>query len=70
MSYLVLILFFSFCLPSYYSVGDTVSLEDQNLEFSICYGEYPNDVFKFSDNNWELNGGNEKITVLRINASW
>ena len=47
-----------------------VSLEDQNLEFPICYGEYPNNVFKLADNNWELNGGNKKITVLRINASW
>ena len=67
---LICILSLNLLFSDYYNVGQTVSLQDQNLEFPICYGEYPNNVFKLADNNWELNGGNKKITVLRINASW
>ena len=68
--FLFLCIILNFLFSDYYNVGDTVSLHDQNLQFPICYGEYPNNVFKLADNNTDLNGGNPKITVLRINASW
>ena len=70
MRFLFSIFIFNFLFSQYYNIGDTVSPVDQILEFPICYGEYPNDVFKLADNNGELNGGNYKVTVLRINASW
>ena len=54
---------------SVYNIGDTLSLEDQNIEFPICnnlidspYG----DTFSFSD----LNGGNHKVTLISMNATW
>ena len=70
MIFFLYIILFNLLFADYYNVGDTVSLYDQNLQFPICYGEYPNNVFKLVDNNSDLNGGNPKITVLRINASW
>ncbi len=29
---------FSFLMCSVYEIGDQISLEDQNIEFDICYG--------------------------------
>ena len=58
---------------SIYNIGDTLSAEDQNIEFPICnnivnspYG----DTFSFSDLNGELNGGNHKVTLISMNATW
>ena len=58
--------------PSYYSIGDTVSLEDQFHPYEICYSseEIIQDTFKLADFNGNLNGGNYKITLISINASW
>ena len=47
-----------------------MSIEDQNQPFEICYGDYPNPEFRFVDLNGEINGGNYKITIVRMNASW
>jgi len=58
---------------SIYNIGDTLSVEDQNIEFPICnnlidspYG----DTFSFSDLNGELNGGDHKVTLISMNATW
>ena len=58
---------------SIYNIGDTLSIEDQNIEFPICnnlidspYG----DIFSFSDLNGELNGGDHKVTLISMNATW
>ena len=58
---------------SIYSLGDTLSQEDQNIEFPICNGsgDYSTgDVFSFSDMNGNLNGGDYKVTIISMNATW
>ena len=54
-----------------YSLGDTLSLEDQNRVFNICFSELDTvDTFKFADKNGNLNGGNYKIFLISMNATW
>ncbi len=53
-----------------YSVGDTISVEDQLAEYDICFGNYDADVFRLADANYLLNGGTPYVTMLRVNASW
>ena len=58
---------------SIYSVGETLSEEDQNIEFPVCNGsgDYSTgDFFSFSDLNGDLNGGDYKITIISMNATW
>ena len=58
---------------SIYSIGDTLTIEDQLLEFSICHGDgnYEiGDIFSFSDFNGNLNGGDYKVSVVSMNATW
>ena len=58
---------------SIYSVGDTLSIEDQNILFPVCNGanDYSTgDSFSFSDLNGDLNGGEYKITIISMNATW
>ena len=53
-----------------YEVGEIVSIEDQLMEFDVCYGNYDEGVFKMADFNHNLNGGNYKVSMMRINATW
>ena len=57
-----------------YSVGDTISIEDQQILAEICFGSHPLDTtlstFSLADFNGELNGGHYGITMLSIQASW
>ena len=58
---------------SIYSVGDTLSVEDQNILFPVCNGsgDYSTgDLFSFSDLNGDLNGGDYKLTLISMNATW
>ena len=58
---------------SIYNVGDTLSIEDQNILFPVCNGsgDYSTgDEFSFSDLNGELNGGDHKLTIISMNATW
>ena len=58
---------------SLYSIGDTLSIDDQNMLFPICNGsgDYSTgDSFSFSDLNGSLNGGEYKITIISMNATW
>ena len=58
---------------SYYEIGDTLSIADQNKLFPVCYGsgDYSTgDQFKFADYNGNMNGGDYKITVISMNATW
>ena len=51
---------------SLYNIGDTLSIQDQNLLFPVCNGsgDYSTgDSFSFSD----LSG---KITLISMNATW
>ena len=64
------IIIINFLFATTYDIGETMSIEDQNQEFDICYGQYPSETFKFSDLNGSLNGGDYKITLVRMNATW
>ncbi len=58
---------------SYYSVGDTLSIEDQAILFPVCNGSdnyLTGDSFSFSDFNGSQNGGDYKITLISMNATW
>ena len=76
---------FIFCQPNYcttenlnnnrsiYSIGDTISEEDQNIVFPVCNGSdgyATGDNFSFVDLNGNLNGGDYKITIISMNATW
>ena len=67
---IIFIFFASLLFSEYYNLDSTMSLEDQNQEFDICYGNYPYDTFKFSDLNGTLNGGSFKVILVRMNAVW
>tara|TARA_X000001036_G_C20429034_1_gene704372 strand:- start:117 stop:281 length:165 start_codon:yes stop_codon:yes gene_type:complete len=54
-------------------VGDTLSIEDQNILFPVCNGSgnySTGDSFSFSDLNGSLNGGDHKLTIISMNATW
>jgi len=58
---------------SIYSPGDTLSIDDQNMLFPICNGANnysTGDSFSFSDLNGNLNGGDYKISIISMNATW
>ena len=58
---------------SLYSIGDTISIEDQNILFPVCNGSgnySTGDSFSFADLNGDLNGGDYKITLISMNATW
>ncbi len=55
-----------------YSIGDTLSFEDQNLLYPVCNGNdiyNDDDTFSFSDLNGNLNT-DYKITIISMNATW
>ena len=67
---LVIIIFLSF-LFSGYNIGDQVSVDDQNMEFGFCYPETQVDnSFSFAQHNGDLNGGNYKVLMIEVSASW
>ena len=57
-----------------YEVGETISMNHQNMDFDICYAPQldPNDdgVFNFSEYNGDLNGGQYYVIFLEMMASW
>jgi len=58
---------------SIYSIGDTLSIEDQNILFPVCNGSgdyLTGDSFSFSDLNGNLNGEEYKLTIISMNATW
>jgi len=62
---------FSFAL---YSVGQTVSISDQQLSLSICNGHEPNEendgVMSLYDYNGDFNGGKYYVIHIDMAASW
>ena len=50
-----------------YEIGDTMTVADQYFEYDVCYGEYPEEVFKFADINGAINGGDYKVG---LSATW
>jgi len=56
-----------------YSIGDTLSVDDQNIIFPVCNGsgDYSTgDSFTLGDMNGSTNGGDYKITIISMNATW
>tara|TARA_Y100000590_G_scaffold26675_1_gene30031 strand:+ start:128 stop:385 length:258 start_codon:yes stop_codon:yes gene_type:complete len=85
MKFIFFIFFISYLFPqlpycpnqigdrSIYEIGDTLSVDDQNMLFPVCNGagDYSiGDSFSFSDLNGDLNGGEYKITLISMNATW
>ncbi len=63
MKHITTIIFVSLAIGSYYEVGDTISVEHQNIPLNICHGENEGTPIYLSDNIG-------KITVLGIDATW
>ena len=64
---------FEYNLRTVYSIGDTLSIEDQNALYPVCNGsgDYEtDDSFSFADLNGDLNGGDYKMTIISMNATW
>ena len=58
---------------AFYSVGDTITYEDQNLEFNVCHGDNNYEVgsgFSLSNLNGASNGGDYKVSLISMNATW
>ena len=50
-----------------------MSLNDQSLEFNVCHsdGNYElGENFSMSDLNGLTNGGEYKVTLISMNATW
>ena len=57
---------------SIYEIGDTLSIEDQNILFPVCNGSgnyETGDSFSFSDFNGNVND-EYKISIISMNATW
>tara|TARA_B100000959_G_C14902249_1_gene591487 strand:+ start:1125 stop:1361 length:237 start_codon:yes stop_codon:yes gene_type:complete len=61
-------------LMATYSVGEELSISDQQMTMSICNGHEPNgssdDQMSLSDYNGDLNGGYYYVTYIDMSASW
>ena len=61
---------------SSYSVGQTVSISDQQLTKEVCYasdfdsGYNVGDDFSLADLNGDLNGGTYKVMFFDMSATW
>ena len=57
---------------SIYEIGDTLSIEDQNVLFPVCNGSgnyQTGDNFSFTDFNGNINS-EYKISIISMNATW
>ena len=58
---------------SLYNIGDFITEEDQSISYPVCNGSgnyITGDNFSFSDLNGDLNGGDYKISIISMNATW
>ena len=57
-----------------YNVGDSITLEDQNINFNICHGsdehQNANDQLSLFEFNGNLNGTYYHVIMIDIAASW
>jgi len=66
-----LVIIFLSSLFSAYDVGDSLSYDHQNMEFSFCYPQsQEGNFFSFAHHNGDLNGGNYKVLMIEVSASW
>ena len=59
---LLIFIVISMNLASTYSIGDTVSVEHQDIPFKVHYGDYPSDTLRLSDQQG-------KIIIFGLSAS-
>ena len=60
-------------LRTEYNIGDTLTIEDQNTLYPVCNGSGDYETggfFSFADLNGDLNGGDYKMTIISMNATW
>ena len=58
-------------LLALYDVGDTMSPEDQNMEFGFCYPDIlVGNSFSFVQHNGSSNSGNFQVLMIEVSASW
>ncbi len=67
---ILIILFGAFAFSSVYNLNDYVASDDQQVEFPVCYGTWPDGMLSLSDLNGEMNGGNWYVTMIDISATW
>ena len=56
-----------------YDIGDTISTDDQQRPYNVCYSDnnyFVGDTFTFNDFNGYENGGNFNIIMISMNATW
>ena len=74
MRYLFIVsLLISSLLAGFYSEGDYVSTEHQNVTMTTCYagnGYEDGEEWKLADWNGTINGGNHNVIVITMAASW
>ena len=68
------LLFIILSMSFAYEVGETISSNHQNQDFTICYAPEldPNGdgIFNFSEYNGDLNGGQYYVIFLEMMATW
>ena len=70
---LTIILLFNSLIGGFYNEGDYVSDSHQNITMTTCYagnGYDEGDLWKLSDWNGQLNGGQHNVIVIYMAASW
>jgi hypothetical protein len=47
-------------------------MDDQLRVYNVCHApeNYNDNIFRLSDYNGDLNGGNYRIILISMNASW
>jgi len=71
--YFLFLYIVSFAFSQSYCAGEQVSIDDQNYGFEVCYASHDynvGDIWKMSDYNGDLNGGDYHITFIDLSASW
>ena len=63
LSQVIIMFMVSMNFASYYEIGDTISMEHQDVPFEVHYGEYPSDTLRLSDQQG-------KIIIFGLSASW
>tara|TARA_B100000676_G_C17813755_1_gene698861 strand:+ start:301 stop:501 length:201 start_codon:yes stop_codon:yes gene_type:complete len=53
----------SIAFSSYYSIGDTITVEHQESLFDVCYGDYSSNQLSLSDFRGD-------IIIFGLSASW
>lgn len=67
---ILMIFIMNFVFTAVYNTGQTVSVSHQNMNFPVCYGDYPSNNLKLADFNGDLNGGDYKVIFIDMSASW